>query len=78
MRRKTPEQLMAERAARGAKFEPPPLFTEAAPEGKCPDCKGSQFRQPLVSRWGAGLSAGIWEARKLVDCVTCGKRFRRG
>jgi hypothetical protein len=57
---------------------PPPLFSEAAPDGKCPQCKGSGFRRPLVSRWSGALMFNFIEARKLVDCVTCGKRFRKG
>jgi hypothetical protein len=61
-----------------------PLFTEAAPDGKCPHCHGSQFRRPAITDGGsawlglAGLAVSAASARYLVDCVTCGKRFRRG
>ena len=78
MRRKTPEQLKAERAARGAKFETPPLFTQAAPDGKCPQCHGSQFRRPLFSESSGDRIYAFFQARNRVECVTCGKRFTRG
>jgi len=78
MRRKTADELKAERAARGEKWKEPPLFTQAAPDGKCPQCSGANFRRPLVSRWTDGLPQAFFMARKYVECVTCGKRFTRG
>lgn len=75
---KTPEQREAERQARGEKWKEPPLFTQAAPGGKCPGCGGTSFRRPLISRWSDGLPQAFFYARRYVECVTCGKRFTRG
>lgn len=75
MRRKTPEERQVIRQARGEKFRDPPLFSETAIDGKCPQCQGTQFRRAPVSLTN-GL--GILDIRKLVACVTCGKRFTRG
>jgi hypothetical protein len=78
----------AERLSRvSLEHHPYPLFTEAAPAGKCPQCRGIQFRRPpladgtggLVTLAGiAGLAISAVDARKLVECVTCGKKFRKG
>jgi hypothetical protein len=78
MPRKTPEQLRAERLARGERFKEPPLFTEAAIDGRCPKCHGTQFRRPLFSEWSGDRIFAFVQARKRVECVTCGMRFRKG
>lgn len=78
--RKAPERL--------ANLKPVPLFSEAAVEGKCPDCHGSQFR-PLAHTGAAALGgflvAGVIGSivagsvdQGYVECVTCGKVFRKG
>jgi hypothetical protein len=75
-------------AERLANLQPIPLFSEAAVEGKCPECHGSQFR-PLA-RTGAAAVGGFLAAGLIgsivaasvdqgyVECVTCGKVFRKG
>lgn len=59
-----------------------PLFTESAVDGKCPRCKGGQFRRPASDGIGAVLALGpvlaAVQARNLIDCVTCGMRFGKG
>lgn len=75
MRRKTPEERQAVREARGEKFRDPPLFSQAATDGKCPKCHGRQFLRPSVSP-APGL--GLLDIRKLVECLTCGELFTRG
>jgi len=76
------DRAAAERLA-GVSLERPvyPLFTEVAPDGKCPACHGTQFRRPAVTGGSAaafgliGVAVSAAAARSLVDC---GKRFRRG
>lgn len=68
-------------AAVSLEHHPYPLFTEVARDGKCPSCQGTQFRRPLATGGAALFGAGILavaDAAALVDCVTCGMRFRRG
>lgn len=74
---KTPEQRQREREERGRKFKDPPLFSTACPGGRCGGCNGASFRTPLADRRYL-LPFAFFEARKLTECVTCGRRFTRG
>jgi hypothetical protein len=69
-----------------------PLFSVAAPEGKCSRCGGASFRSADVSGMLAaggliaggavgatiGALAGSMSPNDLLLCVTCGARYRRG
>ena len=69
-----------------------PPFSEVAPDGACPRCRGGSFAAPGLTGpitagaflAGGGLgavigaAAGATTANYLVICVTCGARFTRG
>ena len=75
-----------EAASRLANVAPAPVFSEAAPDGTCPDCGCSRFR-PLETAGEAAargfLAGGLAGSAAAVSqgftqCVTCGKVFREG
>jgi hypothetical protein len=75
-----------EAARKLANLTPAPSFSEMVADGQCPDCGGRQFRQmetageaAMRGFLAAGLAGvAVAASQGFMECVTCGKIFRKG